>query len=96
MTLRPLNDRVLLKRQAATQTTPSGLFVPTLAAEKSHLCVVEAVGPGRYNETTGQIVPLDIEPGQTVVLGHGPTEEVELNGEKLLIVRASDILAVLG
>jgi chaperonin GroES len=92
-TVRPLYDRVLLRRKEAEETSRGGLFIPTEAREKSHLAEVIAVGQGRLSDS-GSVHPLHVEPGMTVLLGKWAGDEVELDGEKLLLVRESDILAV--
>jgi chaperonin GroES len=93
MNIRPLYDRVLLRRKEAAQITAGGLFVPEGAREKSHLAEVIAAGQGRLTDD-GSVHSLHVEPGMTVLLGKWAGDEVELDGEKLLIVRESDILAV--
>ena len=93
MTIRPLYDRVLLKRKDAEDKSRGGLFLPSAAQEKSNLAVVVAVGDGRVDER-GKLTPLKVEAGMTVLLGKWAGDEIEIGGEKHLIVRESDILAV--
>lgn len=94
MTLTPMYDRVLLKRKEAESRSKGGVYIPTAAQEKSHLCQVIAVGPGRLVEATGEIVPLKIEVGMTVLLGKWAGDEVRLDEVDHLMVRETDILAV--
>lgn len=93
MTLRPLYDRVVLKRKEAEHTTQSGLFIPTNAQEKSNLATVVSVGTGRVSDE-GVVTPLKVEPGMTVLLGKWAGDLVQIDGTEYLIVRESDILSV--
>lgn len=93
MTVRPLYDRVLLKRKDPEEKTRSGLFIPTTAQETSNLAEVVAVGHGRLNDN-GNVTPLKVEPGMTVLLNKWAGDELEIEGVKHLVVRESDILAV--
>lgn len=93
MTLRPLYDRVVLKRKEAEATTVGGLFIPTNAQEKSNLAVVVSVGTGRVSDE-GVLTPLQVEPGMTVLLGKWAGDLVQIEGVDHLIVRESDILSV--
>ena len=93
MAIRPLHDRVLLRRKNPEEKTRSGLFLPSAAQEKSNLAEVVAVGTGRLLED-GSVAPLKVEPGMTVLLGKWGGDEVVVDGQKLLLVREADILAV--
>jgi chaperonin GroES len=95
MTIRPLYDRVLLRRKEPEQKSSGGLFLPTAAQEKSQLAEVVAVGTGRLLDD-GSVFPLKVEVGMTVLLGKWGGDEVEVDGEKRLLVRESDILGVVG
>jgi chaperonin GroES len=94
MTLQPTHDRVLLKRKEAETQTKGGVYIPGAAQEKSHQCIVIAVGPGRFVETTGKVVPLKIEAGDTVLIGKWSGDEVKVGDVDHILVRDSDILAV--
>ena len=94
MTLRPLNDNVLIKRRKAQEKTAGGLFLPQQAQEKSNECVVVAAGPGRTLQS-GELAPLSVEPGQTVIIGKWAGTEVRFEGEDHLIIREGDIFAIL-
>ncbi|MCK9300898.1 MAG: co-chaperone GroES [Bacteroidales bacterium] len=87
MTLKPLSDRVLVKPAAAEQKTAGGIIIPDSAKEKPLKGEVIAVGPGTKDETMQVVV------GDFVLYGKYSGTEVELDGEKLLIMRQSDILA---
>ena len=95
MTVRPLHDRVLLRRKNPEEKSRGGLFLPSAAQEKSNLAEVVAVGSGRLNDD-GSVTALKVEPGMTVLLGKWGGDEVVVDGQKLLLVRESDILAVMG
>jgi len=95
MTIRPLHDRVLLRRKEPEEKSKGGLFLPSAAQEKSQLAEVVAIGSGRVNED-GSVTALKVEPGMTVLLGKWGGDEVVVDGQKLLLVRESDILAVMG
>jgi len=87
MALQPLSDRVLVKPVAAEQKTASGIIIPDSAKEKPLKGEVIAVGPGTKDETMQLIV------GDVVLYGKYAGTEIEVEGEKLLIMRQSDILA---
>lgn len=95
MTLRPLHDRVLLKRKDAETTTKGGLHIPTAAQEKSNLAVVVAVGTGRLSDKDGTVTPLKVEPGMTVLIGKWAGDLVVLEGVEHMFVREADILSVI-
>jgi len=94
MTIRPLHDRVLLRRKEPEEKSKGGLFLPSAAQEKSQLAEVVAIGSGRVNDD-GSVTALKVEPGMTVLLGKWGGDEVVVDGQKLLLVRESDILAVM-
>ena len=87
MTLKPLSDRVLVKPAAAEQKTAGGIIIPDSAKEKPLKGEVIAVGPGTKDETMQVVV------GDFVLYGKYSGTEIELDGEKYLIMRQSDILA---
>ncbi len=94
MKLRPLSDRIVVKPIEREAKTASGIILPESAREKPQEGEVLAVGPGARNEK-GEHMPLDIHVGDTVLYAKYAGTEVKLNGnEKLLILRESDILAV--
>ena len=91
---RPLHDRVVLRRLTAEEKTAGGIIIPDTAQEKPTEAEVIAVGPGAHNEQ-GQVVPLEVKPGDKVLFGKWSGTEVKLNNEELLIVKESDILGII-
>jgi chaperonin GroES len=91
MKLVPLEDRVIVKVLEEEERTFSGIVLPDTAKEKPQKATVLAVGPGRYDE--GKLVPIDIKEGDVVIFAKYGGTEVKVDGEEILILRASDILA---
>ena len=94
MTIRPLHDRILVRREQEPERTASGLYIPDSAKEKPVQAKVIAVGNGKIGED-GKVRPLDIKAGDTVLFGKYSGSEVKLDGEEHLILREEDILAIL-
>jgi chaperonin GroES len=94
MNLKPLDDRIVVKPNEAETQTASGLVIPDTAKEKPQQGVVLAVGPGKRAETSGEIIPVGIEVGQTVLYSKYGGTEVTSNGEDVLVLNARDVLAV--
>jgi chaperonin GroES len=94
MKLQPLEDRIVVRSSEAEETTASGLVIPDTAKERPQQGQVLAVGPGRRSEQTGEVIPLDIKKGDTVVYSKYGGTEVTVDGEDLLILNARDVLAV--
>ena len=95
MQVRPLHDRVLVKRFIEEEKSKGGIIIPDSAKEKPQEGEVVAVGPGSRNET-GKLVPLDVKAGDRVLFGKWSGTEVKLDGEDLLIMKESDILGIIG
>ena len=95
MTIQPLYDKVLLRRKKAAATTSSGLHVPQAAQEKSQFATVVAVGPGRLLDDYTR-VPLTVEPGMTVLLDKWQGDEIEVDGEMMIIIAEKEVLGILG
>jgi chaperonin GroES len=93
VSIKPLEDRILVKSVDAEQTTASGLVIPDTAKEKPQEGEVLAVGPGRFED--GQRLPLDIKVGDKVIYSKYGGTEVKYNGEEYLILSSRDVLAVL-
>lgn len=93
VSIKPLEDRVVVRALEAEQTTASGLVIPDTVKEKPQEGEVLAVGPGRIDDN-GQRVPLDISVGDRVIFSKYGGTEVKYDGEELLILSARDILAV--
>ena len=94
MNLKPLDDRIVVQPNEAEQTTASGLVIPDTAKEKPQQGKVLAVGPGKRTENTGELVPLGIDVGQTVLYSKYGGTEVTIDGEDLLILASRDVLAI--
>ena len=93
MKLVPLEDRIVVRTAEAEETTVSGLVIPDTAKEKPQQGEVLAVGPGRRAENSGELIPLDISVGDTVVYSKYGGTEIKLDGENLLILAGRDVLA---
>jgi chaperonin GroES len=96
MKLVPLEDRIVVRTAEAEETTVSGLVIPDTAKEKPQQGEVLAVGPGRRAENSGELVPLDIAVGDTVVYSKYGGTEITIDGEDLLILAGRDVLAKVG
>jgi chaperonin GroES len=94
MNLKPLEDRIVVQPNEAEQTTASGLVIPDTAKEKPQQGKVLAVGPGKRSEDTGELIPLGIDVGQTVLYSKYGGTEVTVDGEDLLILASRDVLAI--
>ena len=94
MSLKPLEDRIVVKPSDAEETTASGLVIPDTAKEKPQQGEVLAVGPGRRSEQTGEIIPLDVKVGDTVVYSKYGGTEITDGGDDVLILNGRDILAI--
>ena len=94
MSIQPLEDRIVVRPAEAEQTTASGLVIPDSAKEKPQQGTVLAVGPGRRSDT-GDLIPLDIAVGDTVVYSKYGGTEIAIDGEDVLILSGRDILATI-
>ena len=94
MKIRPLHDRVVIKRMEEERTSPGGIVIPDAAAEKPIRGEVVAVGNGKIQES-GEVRKLDVKVGDTVLFGKYSGTEVKMDGEDLLVMREDDIMAVL-
>ncbi|HUS42438.1 MAG TPA: co-chaperone GroES [Ilumatobacteraceae bacterium] len=94
MNLKPLDDRIVVRPNEAETQTASGLVIPDTAKEKPQQGEVLAVGPGKRSETSGDIIPVDIKVGDTVLYSKYGGTEVAVNGEDLLVLNSRDVLAV--
>ena len=90
----PLADRVVVKALEETEQMRGGLYIPDTAKEKPQQGEIVAVGPGRFDE--GKRVPMDVKVGDKVLYGKYSGTEVTIDGEQFLILRESDVLAVIG
>lgn len=94
MSVRPLQDRVLIKRVESEEKTAGGLFLPSSAKEKPQEGEVIAVGPGRSNDK-GEVIALTVKAGDRVLFGKYSGTEIKIEGIEHLIMREEDILGVL-
>jgi len=93
MNLQPLEDRIVVLPNEAEETTASGLVIPDTAKEKPQQGEVLAVGPGRRSDQTGDIIPVDVAVGDTVVYSKYGGTEITAEGQDVLILNARDVLA---
>jgi chaperonin GroES len=94
MNIRPLHDRIIVKRMEEERTSPGGIVIPDAAAEKPIKGEVIAVGNGRVMEN-GEIRPLDVKAGDKVIFGKYSGTEVKVDGEELLVMKEDDIMGVI-
>jgi chaperonin GroES len=94
MALRPLNDRIIVKRSEPELKTASGIVIPDSAGEKPEQGEVLAVGPGKRNDK-GDFIALNVKVGDQVIFGKYSGQTVKLNGDELLVVREDDLFAVI-
>lgn len=94
VSIKPLEDRILVQTLDAEQTTASGLVIPDTAKEKPQEGKVLAVGPGRFDEDGAKRIPLDIAVGDVVIYSKYGGTEVKYNGEDYLLLSARDVLAI--
>lgn len=94
MKIRPLHDRILVKRLEEETKTTGGLFIPDSAKEKPIQAKVIAVGAGKTDKN-GKVIPLDVKAGDRVLFSKYSGSEIKIDGEEHLILREDDLLAVL-
>ena len=92
MTLKPLADRVVIKRLEAEETTKAGLILPAASKEKPDMSIVVAVGPGGMID--GKVITMFLKPGDKVITSKYMGTEVKIDGEVMTIVKQSDIVAI--
>jgi len=93
MNLRPLQDRIIVKRVEEEAKTAGGLFIPETAKEKPQRGEIVAVGKGKKTDD-GKVLPLDVKVGDKVLFGKYAGTEVKIDGEEYLMMREDDLLAV--
>jgi chaperonin GroES len=93
MKFRPLHDRIVVRRIDAEEKTRGGIIIPDTAREKPQEGEVVAVGPGGRNER-GELVPLDVRAGDTVLFGKWSGTEVKIDGVDYLIMKESDVMGI--
>lgn len=95
MNLRPLSDRVVVKRMEEEKTTAGGIFIPDSAKEKPAKGEILAIGEGKRADN-GSIMPMSVKVGDKVLFGKYAGQEVKVDGEDVLVMREDDIIAILG
>ncbi|TCJ12851.1 co-chaperone GroES [Parasulfuritortus cantonensis] len=93
MKIRPLHDRVIVKRMEEERKTASGIVIPDTATEKPDQGEVVAVGPGKRDDS-GKLVAMDVKVGDRVLFGKYSGQTVKVDGEELLVMREEDIMGV--
>ena|ERR1700712_969223 len=93
LNIKPSSDRVVVEAAAAEEKTASGIIIPDTAKEKPQKGTVVAVGPGKYAELTGTIIPMAYKLGDVVLYGKYAGTEITIDGKEYLIMRESDIFA---
>lgn len=94
MKIRPLADRILVKREDPSETVRGGIIIPDSAKEKPQEGKIVAAGPGRLDDS-GKRVPMEVKKGDRILMGKYAGTEVKLDGEEHIIMREEDILAVI-
>lgn len=94
MALQPLDDRIVVRPSESEEMTASGLVIPDTAKEKPQQGEVLAVGPGKRSDNTGELIPVGVSVGDTVVYSKFGGTEISTDGEDLLILSARDVLAI--
>ena len=93
--IKPLEDRILVRPEEGEETTASGIVIPDTAKEKPQEGTVLAVGPGKRSDS-GELIPVDVSEGDRVIYSKYGGTEIKVEGEDLLILSSRDVLAVLG
>lgn len=94
MNIKPLHDRVVIKRLEEERTSAGGIVIPDSAAEKPVRGTVMAMGPGKML-TDGKVVPLAVKKGDTVVFGKYAGTEIKLDGQEMIVMREEDIMGII-
>lgn len=94
MNIRPLHDRVIVKRLDSERTTASGIVIPEAAAEKPDQGEVIAVGPGKRDDS-GKLIAMDVKVGQRVLFGKYAGQAIKVEGKEVLVMREEDIMGVI-
>ncbi|MDP9087425.1 MAG: co-chaperone GroES [Pseudomonadota bacterium] len=93
MKIRPLHDRVIVKREEEERRSPGGIVIPDTATEKPTFGKVIAVGKGKLLDS-GDVSPLDLKVGDKILFGKYSGTEVKMNGEELVVMREEDVMAI--
>jgi chaperonin GroES len=95
LNIKPLADRVVVEAAAAETKTASGIYIPETAQEKPQKGTIVAVGPGKYADLSGALIPMTTKIGDAILYGKYAGTEINIDGKEYLIMRESDIYAVL-
>ncbi|MEM7755988.1 MAG: co-chaperone GroES [Planctomycetota bacterium] len=95
LNVRPLHDKIIVRRDAADEKTESGIYLPESSKDRPKTGVIEAVGDGKLNTETGDRIPLTVTKGDRVVFSSYAGTEIKLNDDELLIMSEDEILAVI-
>jgi chaperonin GroES len=95
LNIKPLADRVVVEAAAAETQTASGIYIPETAQEKPQKGTIVAVGPGKYADVSGALIPMTTKIGDAILYGKYAGTEINIDGKEYLIMRESDIYAVL-
>ena len=94
VTLKPTSNRVVAKREQQQETSKGGILLPDSAKKKQETAKVIAVGPGRTNKD-GEFIPMEVKVGDTILMDKYAAQEVMINDEEFLILKADDIIAII-
>ena len=94
MNVRPLSDRILVRRVEADEQVQGGIIIPDTAKETPQEAEVIAVGPGKRNEQ-GDVIALTVQPGEKVLIGKYAGTEIEIEGDEFVIVNEDDVLGII-
>lgn len=94
MNIRPLHDRVIVKRLESERTTASGIVIPDAAAEKPDQGEIVAAGPGKRDDS-GKLIEMDVKVGQKVLFGKYAGQAIKVDGQELLVMREEDIMGII-
>jgi chaperonin GroES len=94
LNIKPSADRVVVQAAAAETKTASGIYIPETAQEKPQKGTIVAVGPGKYADVSGVLIPMTVKVGDEILYGKYAGTEVTVDGKEYLIMRESDIYAV--
>jgi chaperonin GroES len=94
MKIKPLNDRLIVKRTDSETTSSGGIIIPDSAKEKPLEGIVRAAGPGKSSDK-GKVTPLAVQEGNRILFGKYAGTEIKIQGEDLLILREDDVLAII-
>jgi chaperonin GroES len=94
MKIRPLGDRILVKREEPSETVRGGIIIPDSAKEKPQEAKVVAVGKGKVDDS-GKLIPMEVKKGDRILMGKYAGTEVKIDGEEHIIMREDDVLAII-